>query len=1211
MAFEARAQTQAEWSRAQAALNILGFNVGVVDGIPGNATRSALAAYQQSIGQPPSGNLTADTAVSLFEIGIASTAFRVEPSFDCARAQSPSEKAICASDELSRLDRALSEAYKKAFSQQASGYRETFKGQQIAWIAGRDQCGGDALCLAAAISQRIEVLAPGRFRSVIAANAIPTTRSEQAAKVTVAPPVGGSQKTLSLAATLSLPVRDGHIFSPHPMAQLNSTPAVGDVIPGAQDAPDLGWQRLSTLAMIGRDPDRFREGSQFVNLAALFLEGESFTNFFTNPGDVPRALARGSVEMWRRDGVFPFGDEFGYEDARQKFFDTIYPQIVALAPEWPLPILHVVRVQLQPYDASLGGFPIYFPFLVGETALVSASFPASKGDYGSSNTIASGDRLVGATDVLRLAETEARRLREVLPQDGSIYLAWYADLDWTQDGSDIDSQFAPRDANVRMPRGRAVVKQVGYFLDPGLKTPIQMLDPKALAETTAQDPVSALTDGQVVINAVKLISDSEILKWAEQDIGSAFIKPLIFGSNEARRASEFDRASVVESIQREFDRIRVGEFWFLGGLQLGEYDLNDQSFDISSQPVGVSYRKESPLGAKAQLSLLGQPPFGKIRVPVDTARLIVERYGRRVGYYLLVDPQTASYDDRVKTVTIAALPKHIVFFFEDTASQEKTVIYEQPFVSAATDMPEVEGLDGLAEIIPPLNLHTLHLLLVAKSEKPLSDAQIDEMMQMAYRAQANGFDVPIAPFFEKLPAQLGKAEMAYYRDRFKSWVKAKGDALGNRFRLEINPSPYQLPADCKAAIRLSEGNTHPIQDVVGWWSIPEANRDFARATSKLAVTYRMPKDYAWLPGVAQVGNQNCTGTEFQALIQVQNSVVSGNAMLQRRFVTGEISALELVETGGVLPSIRLVMDVEKTEVAMVNDRSSEPVLSLLGTRTTPVFEPQPVAAPAPPQVPKYKVGQVPAPGAAQETAVTPQNSAPQVEQKDVTPDVTVAKLDVVGLRTGMMLEEAEKIILKEFRVAAAYTSAAVRQADFKALAHSRLYFTDQGQETIVLHMPTPQGPVVGISRHYVSTNETLPIETIKSRLIEKYGEPEGSGEALDFLFWPDPDGCSAMPLVPLGLQNYNPVQGVASGGQLPADTYQLRLNIGSIATLATGGNRDFLITTDCKTVTQFGSEPLVPRPGASEFYIVQFDIGMIKKMEGVQEEATEDDEIKL
>jgi uncharacterized protein len=96
----------------------------------------------------------------LFSLSIfVNAAQREQPSFDCRKAATVPEKAICANAELSRLDVQLSRTWKtllNAFSD--SGQRTRMKVDERAWIARREKCGDDSNCIAKLYRDQISAL---------------------------------------------------------------------------------------------------------------------------------------------------------------------------------------------------------------------------------------------------------------------------------------------------------------------------------------------------------------------------------------------------------------------------------------------------------------------------------------------------------------------------------------------------------------------------------------------------------------------------------------------------------------------------------------------------------------------------------------------------------------------------------------------------------------------------------------------------------------------------------------------------------------------------------------------------------------------------------------------------------------------------------------------------------------------------------------------
>jgi uncharacterized protein len=81
-----------------------------------------------------------------------------QPSFDCGRATTSTEIAICNSGQLSQLDRAISNAFFGQYNPMTGTRRKAFLSQQRAWLAQRDRCGPAHGCLAQEMQGRLAAL---------------------------------------------------------------------------------------------------------------------------------------------------------------------------------------------------------------------------------------------------------------------------------------------------------------------------------------------------------------------------------------------------------------------------------------------------------------------------------------------------------------------------------------------------------------------------------------------------------------------------------------------------------------------------------------------------------------------------------------------------------------------------------------------------------------------------------------------------------------------------------------------------------------------------------------------------------------------------------------------------------------------------------------------------------------------------------------------
>ncbi|HRZ07775.1 MAG TPA: caspase family protein [Candidatus Contendobacter sp.] len=101
--------------------------------------------------------LTADSGPVAFQDAFASRG-EGGPSFDCRKAQYESERMVCASAELSRLDRQMAETYRATASGLAAESRAALRKAQDYWLRQiRDRCQSEA-CLASEYRNRIREL---------------------------------------------------------------------------------------------------------------------------------------------------------------------------------------------------------------------------------------------------------------------------------------------------------------------------------------------------------------------------------------------------------------------------------------------------------------------------------------------------------------------------------------------------------------------------------------------------------------------------------------------------------------------------------------------------------------------------------------------------------------------------------------------------------------------------------------------------------------------------------------------------------------------------------------------------------------------------------------------------------------------------------------------------------------------------------------------
>ncbi len=82
-------------------------------------------------------------------------------SFDCGKAQTADEKAVCADRALNDQDVEMSVLYTQLKPLLGMGARGDMEDEQVAWLKRRESCGGDHGCLNKAYEDRVLQLRRG------------------------------------------------------------------------------------------------------------------------------------------------------------------------------------------------------------------------------------------------------------------------------------------------------------------------------------------------------------------------------------------------------------------------------------------------------------------------------------------------------------------------------------------------------------------------------------------------------------------------------------------------------------------------------------------------------------------------------------------------------------------------------------------------------------------------------------------------------------------------------------------------------------------------------------------------------------------------------------------------------------------------------------------------------------------------------------------
>jgi uncharacterized protein YecT (DUF1311 family) len=170
------------------------------------------------------------------------------PSFDCARASSPTEFAICGTPSLATLDSGLADAFRRRMAALSAADQTALRKQQKAWLKQRDICGADTACLDRTMTARLADLEAPGVGSVGSAAPVGDLVAPAPAGDLVAPAPAGGVVTSAPAG-----VGDPAPAVPAVAAEPSAEAATIDLDPFAPGGVSIGMKGLDAAAVLKRN----------------------------------------------------------------------------------------------------------------------------------------------------------------------------------------------------------------------------------------------------------------------------------------------------------------------------------------------------------------------------------------------------------------------------------------------------------------------------------------------------------------------------------------------------------------------------------------------------------------------------------------------------------------------------------------------------------------------------------------------------------------------------------------------------------------------------------------------------------------------------------------------------------------------------------------------------------------------------------------------
>ncbi len=362
----------------QQMLNDLGYDAGTADGVTGSRTIEALHAFERDRGEPLSGEISNETIAAVrgawleHQRTAAATpdtaqATPTRPSFDCAQAGTATERQICASPLLAKLDAEIAGAYRSASTDVSPADRSRMIAEQRAWIRSRDACGGERACLERSLTaRRDELLAafPGGAAPMMAG---PSQTNEQwiAPSQNVALQPGGTNSNPPAADIPGLPDLQGlPAINLSQQGDALASPAAFSSDPSAQPGAHVppatrGWTRAIRLLSVAVRADKGQTISddEALDLACIFLTPDERAALYTRSPLYGPGQEVCETESATRS---PLGISHLLKHGADAFRTTDLPDLLRQAPQLPLQLLLLfdATTAFDGYDRSRGGYPM-------------------------------------------------------------------------------------------------------------------------------------------------------------------------------------------------------------------------------------------------------------------------------------------------------------------------------------------------------------------------------------------------------------------------------------------------------------------------------------------------------------------------------------------------------------------------------------------------------------------------------------------------------------------------------------------------------------------------------------------------------------------------------------------------------------------------------------------------------------------------------------
>ncbi|MEM6972992.1 MAG: peptidoglycan-binding protein [Pseudomonadota bacterium] len=710
---------------------------------------------------------------------------------------------------------------------------------------------------------------------------------------------------------------------------------------------------------------------------------------------------------------------------------------------------------------------------------------------------------------------------------------------------------------------RAALKRVAIFADAALSELIMELDPAALllpvpeAPPEPEVPVAETVGADITEILAKPVAKPlgmvAAVAAASDDPDGVF-RAFALRQQAIRAANEFDQPGLIRELRQQAEAERTGDtLWLSGRTRLGTYDLAAGEFALDST-ISVEAEGMRGLPIASRLTRLGDGL--SLPVPQEIARRIVEEekdFPRRdVELRMKVRLVGAALPHRDPARVEAILePQEIVFYraYREGDRRAPIIVGRLDFTAEnaakttlLSETFSASDFVGLADAVPLLDTHMVDLLEISQRGLPGDKARLLEMMMALKLHEERAPGLPGATFFTEGVAPFARVDggpsirqlhAESFLPRLASYLTARADALGSVFAVERRGDQryercdlfqdyanYAGEGPAAQAVAIGAAEIQQIQQLqnrdngvervarrvmtmVDRTAVQNLNRSCERHWGMLTIAdalveSRLPRG----EGVrVEFEVDGMTLYPFQRpdrstgrMETVETFVIEATARATRMIgVDGRLGA-PLEETPFVdqraLEAEARRLEAEAARAAERERRETEALAAAQAEAEALAAGAGAAGDAMAALLGDLGISGAPTPGS-QQPAAWPELAGLEIE---------LSERDVLGLRTGQTMAEADRLIRERGGIIAAFETA-TPPSEINALGYRRLYVTRDGAETITLASYRPDGAVIALMRRIVLAEGRLPYDQISGGLTRKYGDADFEDPMMGLRVW--------------------------------------------------------------------------------------------------------------